>query len=251
VREPLLDLAQDLRTRYIGRSLHVHKTVPSTQDLARSLAEAGAPEGTVVVAEVQTAGRGRMGRLWVSPPGGLWMSVLLRPIAAPHEVPKVSLVGGVAVARAIERTCGLPAGLRWPNDVLVHRRKVAGVLAEAGPEALWIVLGIGVNANIEPQALPEGATSLLAELGRPVSLRALFSATCAELEKAYELFRGEGFGTILAWWRERSTTLRRRVRAHVASGTYEGVAEDVDEDGALLLRLPDGRRMRIVAGDVT
>jgi len=179
------------------------------------------------------------------------MSVLLRPIVAPHEVPKVSLLGGVAVARAIERTCGLPVGLRWPNDVLVHRRKVAGVLAEAGPEALWVVLGIGINANVDPQALPEGATSLLAELAQPVPLGALFGAVCSELEKAYELFRGEGFGTVLAWWRERSTTLRRRVRVYVASGTYEGVAEDVDEDGALLLRLPDGRRMRIVAGELT
>lgn len=247
----LQDLAQDLRTRYIGRPLHVHKTLPSTQDLARSLAEGGAPEGTVVVAEVQTAGRGRMGRVWVSPAGGLWMSVILRPIAAPDEVPKVGLVGGVAVARAIERTCGLRPGLRWPNDVLVNRRKVAGVLAEAGPKALWVVLGIGVNANVDPHALPEGATSLLAELGQPVPLRALFAATCSELEKAYELFRGEDFGTVLAWWRARSTTLGRRVRVHVASGTYEGVAEDVDADGALLLRLPNGHLKRIVAGEVT
>ncbi len=246
----LSDIRDRLRTRYVGQFLHVYAQVGSTQDIARTLAEQGAPEGTVVVAEVQTAGRGRLGRTWVSPKGGLYLSVLLRPIVGPHEVPKLSLVGAVAAARAVERTCGLPVGLRWPNDLVVNRKKVGGVLAEAGPDAWWVVLGIGLNVNIPTSVLPEGATSLEAEGRKPVDLEALFCAVCVELELAYELFRGEGFSTLLRWWRDRSTTLGRRVRVHVPSGTYEGLAEDVDEDGALLLRLPDGSVKRIVAGEL-
>jgi BirA family biotin operon repressor/biotin-[acetyl-CoA-carboxylase] ligase len=238
-----------LRTRYVGRSLHVFEVVSSTQDLARELAAAQAPEGAVVVAEVQTAGRGRLGRTWVSPRGGLYLSVVLRPPVSPPEVPKLSLVGGVAAARAIERACGLAVGLRWPNDLLVNRRKVGGVLAEAGPDARWVILGIGLNANVSSE-LPEGATSIAAELGTPVDLEDLFCAVCAELEVAYEAFRGDDFATVLRWWRDRTTTLGRRVRVHLPSGTYEGIAEAVDGDGALLLRLPDGSAMRIVAGEL-
>ncbi|MDR5709107.1 MAG: biotin--[acetyl-CoA-carboxylase] ligase [Armatimonadota bacterium] len=245
----LSKVAERLCTRYVGRSLHAFASVPSTQDVARELAAAAAPEGTVVVAEMQTAGRGRLGRTWVSPPGGLYLSVILRPLVSPPEVPKLSLVGGVAAARAIERACRLPVGLRWPNDLLVNRRKVGGVLAEAGPDAWWVILGIGLNANAVPD-LPEGATSLAAELGAPVDLEELFCAVCAELEVVYEAFRGDDFATVLRWWRERSTTLGRRVRVHLPSGTYEGIAEDVDGDGALLLRLPDGSAKRIVAGEL-
>ncbi|MCS7173302.1 MAG: biotin--[acetyl-CoA-carboxylase] ligase [Armatimonadetes bacterium] len=243
------ELRDRLRTRYIGRFLHTFERVSSTQDVARHLAIKGAPEGTVVVAEAQTAGRGRLGRTWISPPGGLYLSVVLRPLVSPPEVPKLSLVGGLSAARAIERVCRVAVGLRWPNDLVVNGRKVGGVLAEAGPDAWWVILGIGLNVHAVP-GLPEGATSLAAELGTPVDLGDLFCAVCAELEIVYEAFRGDDFATVLRWWRERSTTLGRWVRVYLPSGTYEGIAETVDEDGTLILRLPDGSAKRIVAGEL-
>ncbi len=240
----------DLRTRYMGRRIHWFEQVTSTNEVARQLADAGAPEGTAVVARTQTEGRGRLGRRWVSPPGGLWLSVVLRPLAAPHEVPRLGLAVGLACSRAVERSCGVQVGLRWPNDLVVHGRKVGGVLVESGPELRWVVVGIGINANVAQDLLPEGATSLQETTGAPVDRGQLLQALLAELELCYELFRGGDWATLLDWWRSRSTTLGRRVRVHVSSGVYEGVAEDVDEDGALVVRLPDGRRKRVVAGEV-
>ncbi|MDR5683121.1 MAG: biotin--[acetyl-CoA-carboxylase] ligase [Armatimonadota bacterium] len=245
------DVSAGLRTRYVGQRLRWFDTVGSTNDVARTLAYMGEPEGTVVVAQTQTAGRGRLGRRWVSPPGGLWFSVILRPIAAPHDVPLLGLAAAVAASRGIERACGVRVGLRWPNDLIVARKKVGGILAEAGPEIRWVVVGIGINANVEPDRLPEGATSLSAVVGEPVDRAALLRAILAELETAYEAFRGEARATLLGQWRERATTLGKRVRVDLPSGTYEGVAESVDEDGALILRLPGGRTKRIVAGEVT
>lgn len=251
--EPFLgnDVTTGLRTRYVGQRLRWFDTVGSTNDVARTLAWTGEPEGTVVVARTQTAGRGRMGREWVSPPGGLWFSVILRPIAAPHDVPLLGLAAGVAASRGIERACGVQVGLRWPNDLIVARKKVGGILAEAGPEIRWVVVGVGVNADPEPDLLPEGATSLSAVVGEPVDRAALLRAILTEIETWYEAFRGEDRATILRQWRERSTTLGKRVRVYLPSGTYQGVAEALDEDGALILRLPDGRTKRIIAGEVT
>lgn len=241
---------RNLGTRYVGRRVHWFEQVTSTNDVARSLAEQGAPEGTVVLARTQTEGRGRLGRRWVSPPGGLWLSVVLRPLAAPHELPRLALAVGVACSRAAERACGLSLGLRWPNDLVVEGRKVGGILVESGPEVRWVVVGVGINVAVAADQLPEGATSLEETVRGPVDRAALLQALLSELEIAYELFRGGDWATLLDWWRRRSTTLGRRVRVYLPSGVYEGVAEDVDEDGALVLRLPDGRRKRIVAGEV-
>jgi BirA family biotin operon repressor/biotin-[acetyl-CoA-carboxylase] ligase len=251
VTEAELQAVQDqLRTRYVGRRVHWFEQVSSTNDVARSLAEGGAPEGTTVLARTQTQGRGRLGRRWVSPPGGLWLSVVLRPIAAPHELARLGLAVGVACSRAVERCCGLRVGLRWPNDLVVQGKKVGGILLEAGPEGRWVVVGIGVNVHVPHEELPEGACSLHEVAASPVDRGALLQTLLAELELVYEVFRGGDWATLLQWWRGRSTTLGRRVRVHVTSGVYEGVAEDVDEDGALILRLPDGGRLRVVAGEV-
>ncbi len=246
----LEEVRRGLRTRYVGRRVHWFEQVTSTNDVARTLAEQGAPEGTVVVARTQTEGRGRLGRRWVSPPGGVWLSVVLRPIAAPYELPRLGLAVGVACSRAVERSCGVPVRLRWPNDLVVEGKKVGGVLVESGPEGRWVMVGVGINVAVEPGQLPEGAASLVEFAKGPVDRAALLQALLAELELVYELFRGGDWATLLQWWRQRSTTLGRRVRVHVASGVYEGTAEDVDEDGALVVRLPDGSRKRVVAGEV-
>jgi len=174
-----------------------------------------------VAARTQTEGRGRLGRRWVSPPGGLWLSVVFRPPAAPHELPRLGLGMGVACSRALERACGVRVGLRWPNDLVVEGRKVGGILVESGPEGRWLVVGIGVNVSVPADQLPEGAASV--EQVAPVDRAALLQALLVEVEMAYELFRGGDWATLLDWWRRRSTTLGRRVRVHVASGCTRGL----------------------------
>jgi len=247
-------VAEELDAGLIGRSLHWHATLPSTNEEAMRLAAVGAAEGTVVIAEEQTAGRGRRGRGWTSPAGGVWLSVVLRPALPVGGLPLIGLAAAVAAARAIQSAAGLRAKVKWPNDVLVGGAKVAGILTEAGPAAAWTVLGIGLNANVPaallPHATPYPVTSLLEQAGGPIDRGHLTVALLRELDHAYAVLRGNGRERVLAWWRECSDTLGRPVRVETMSRVVEGLAVDVDGDGALLLRTPRGIE-RIVAGDVT
>ncbi|MBM3451364.1 MAG: 2-amino-4-hydroxy-6-hydroxymethyldihydropteridine diphosphokinase, partial [Armatimonadetes bacterium] len=161
------------RTRYMGKPLHWLASTTSTNDEARRLAEAGAPEGTAVAARTQTAGRGRLGRSWTSPPGGLWVSVVLRPLIGLPDIPRLGLAVGVAVHRAIERVTGTRTGLRWPNDILLDGRKLGGILAETGPAARWVVVGVGLNTAVPRDLLPAAATSLQEATGTPPDNEAL------------------------------------------------------------------------------
>jgi BirA family biotin operon repressor/biotin-[acetyl-CoA-carboxylase] ligase len=248
-------LTENLGTRVIGRYVRWHDRLPSTNDLAMSLAEIQVPEGTVIVAEEQTAGRGRLGRPWVSPRGGVWLSVILRPRLALARGPLVGLAAAVAVARAIRITTGALARLKWPNDVLVNGRKVAGILVEAGPGGEWLVVGIGVNANVPRDALPEEpdrpATSLMEEVGAPVDRGVLVRTLFREFERLYDDLQADRTLAVLRRWREMADTLGRPVRVEMARGALEGIAADIGEDGSLLVRLRDGSLQRVVAGDVT
>jgi BirA family biotin operon repressor/biotin-[acetyl-CoA-carboxylase] ligase len=240
-------------TRLIGRYIRWHESLPSTNDLAMRLTEVPVPEGTVVVAEEQTAGRGRWGRTWVSPRGGVWLSVILRPGLPPDQVPLVGLAASTATARAIRETTGLLARVKWPNDVLVEEKKVVGVLTEATPGAEWVVVGIGINANVLPDALPQTeypATSLQALLGHPVDRELLLQAVLRALEGGYDLVKSGGVRATLRRWREMTDVLGRRVRVEMPSGRLEGIAEDIDDTGALLLRLENGRVQKVIAGDL-
>ncbi|MHB8730438.1 MAG: biotin--[acetyl-CoA-carboxylase] ligase [bacterium] len=245
----------------IGREIRWYDTLASTNELARREAGAGAAEGTVIVAERQTAGKGRLGRVWASPPGGLWLSIILRPQLPAAQTPLVGLAASAATAAAIEETTGLHARLKWPNDVLVDGRKAAGLLLEAGPvrrgtpAPAWLVAGIGINVNVAPEDLPPRprypATSLAAALGRPADRGRLLRALLRRLNRDYDALRAHGAEGILAQYRARSETLGRTVQVSTASETIEGLAYDVDGMGALLLRTPGGVERRIVAGDVT
>lgn len=248
-------IAENLGTRLIGRHIRWHDTLPSTNDLAASLAEIQVPEGTVIVAEEQTAGRGRLGRPWASPRGGIWLSVILRPQLPLPQAPLIGLAAATAVARAIRATTGLLARVKWPNDVLVEGRKVVGVLVEAGPGAEWVIVGIGINANVPRAALPEGtgypATSLEEVLGHPVDRGILVRALLRELERKYEALGAGGALPIVRTWREMADTLGRVVRAETGGAVLEGVAEDIDDSGALLVRGRDGTVHRVIAGEIT
>jgi BirA family biotin operon repressor/biotin-[acetyl-CoA-carboxylase] ligase len=251
-----LEIGPLLNTQDLGQTLHCSDELPSTNDRARELADAGASHGEVVVAESQSAGRGRRGRNWASPPGrNLYLSVILRPNLPPQRAPEITLVASVAACDAC-RKAGVEVGIKWPNDLLVGGRKVAGILTElsAEPDLVhWVVLGIGVNLNSGPGDFPAElrgqATSLSIERGQPVP-RALFAAALlSELEQWLDRHAAEGFGPIREAWRERSVTLGREVRVDAEGGEISGVAEDIDASGALLVRGKSGLA-RVVSGDV-
>jgi len=251
-----LELRPLLNTHDLGQVLHCREDLPSTNDLAKELAEQGAAHGEVVVAERQTAGRGRRGRSWSSPAGkNLYLSVVLRPDLPPQRAAELTLVASLAVCDAC-RQAGVDAAIKWPNDVLVGGRKVAGILTElaAEPDEVhWVVVGIGVNLNASrddfPDELRETASSLALERGQPVP-RALFTAALLSLlEQWLDRHAEEGFAAVRQAWRERSATLGREVRVEAGGAEVGGVAEDLDETGALLVR-GEGGLVRVVAGDV-
>lgn len=241
-----------LETKFVGRAVIVHPSLASTNAEAKKIAPS-AEEGTVVIAEVQTAGKGRMKRSWRSPKGGLWMSVIVKPKIPPSQAFRVNIAASVAVARALEALYALEVMIKWPNDLLVGDKKVSGILMEIGAEMdllEYAVVGIGINANIDPDSLPEEwkATSISAELGREVLLVELVSRVLKEAERCFEDVTAS-FDLIYEEWSDRSTTLGRRVRITTRSGEFEGRAEALEADGALLVRRDDGQLERVVAGD--
>jgi BirA family biotin operon repressor/biotin-[acetyl-CoA-carboxylase] ligase len=252
-------LQEGLRTKRLGRSVFFSSVVGSTNEWAKELAAYGAAEGTVAVAETQTCGRGRLGREWVSPKGGLWFSVVLRPELKPVEAVGLVFVSGLAVADVLRELYGLKSETKWPNDVLVNGRKVCGILTEMntiGEKVNYVIVGIGVNANFDvekvfPEELRVIATSLENELGRKVKLEELFKALLEKLENFYELFMKEGFDPILKEWKKYAGFLGCQVE--VASGIekWVGLALDVENDGALIMRLEDGTVKRVFVGDAT
>ncbi|MCL5734691.1 MAG: biotin--[acetyl-CoA-carboxylase] ligase [Actinobacteria bacterium] len=247
-------VAPIIRTRCFGRHLVCLDATSSTNNVARAMALEGAPEGTLVLAEEQRAGRGRLGRRWLAPPGGcLLMSLLLRPPIPPSEAFALTILAGTATARAVERATGLPCQLKWPNDVLVRGRKMAGILCEmsaTGDRLDWAVLGIGLNVNLDPALYPEiaaTATSVSHELGRSLPRLLLLATLLDELEADYFRFLRDGLAAIRSEWRRRLATLGQWVS--VEDGAHYGLAEDVDETGALLLRQSDGTLVRVTVGD--
>jgi BirA family biotin operon repressor/biotin-[acetyl-CoA-carboxylase] ligase len=259
------DIAPDaiekhLRTQRIGRPLEVLAEVGSTNDVALAAARRGEREGLAVVADLQTEGRGRRGRRWVSPPGvGLYLSVLLRPILPPRRAPLISLAAGVAVAEGIVQVAGLSPRLKWPNDVQLGGKKVAGILAELaadGDVVGHIVLGIGLNLNHQAADFPEEvrgeATSLFLESGCVYDRGSVASAVLNALDRWYLTFCGAEFPTILEAYRRRSATLGRPVEVLEGDGgRWRGEAVDLDPEGALLVRDEKGKIHLVVAGDVS
>ena len=249
-----LDLAavdRLLRTEVIGRRITCLATTASTMDVARQEAIAGAPHGAVVIAEEQTAGRGRFGRRWVSPAGkNLYLTLILRPDAG--RLRALSMVVPLAVCRAVEAVTPLRPVIKWPNDVLVGERKLAGVLIEgesSGADLIYALAGIGLNVNdpIDDPEIAGIATSLIRELGKETSRETVLAALLNELEDAYSAPPDDVYNG----WRSRIATLGQSVRLTFRDDVYEGLAEDVDSEGSLVLRLTDGTRRTFEAGEVT
>lgn len=244
-------IMKGLQTLTIGRSVHVFESVESTNDTARGLAEQGAPHGTVVIAHGQRRGRGRQGRAWASPPGGLWLSVVLRPRQPMAQWPRLAFATAVGIASAMERQLGIRVGLKWPNDFMLDGRKLGGVLLEAAPS--YVIVGVGLNINIPTDAFPAHlsavATSFEASQGHSADLVALTQETLRQLESTYATVETDAH-IIMEQWRARSVTIGTPIRIVGPADAYEGIAEGIDDDGGLLLRTETGLR-RLVAGDVS
>lgn len=249
-----------LRTRCLGRKVIHLPSTTSTQDEARRRAEQGAPEGLLVIAEEQTRGRGRFQRSWVAPRGAaLLLSLVLRPPLA--VLPRIHMIASLGAVRAVRRACSLDAAIKWPNDVQIGGRKVAGILVDAALTAgsvEHVVVGIGLNVSFDPAEYPEIAgiaTSLSVEAGRPVDRLETLSALLTEVEELYETAKMGEFP--FAEWKGILSTLGNRVRVTWPGGAgagpevHEGIAEDVTDDGALLLRTAGGSLVPLVAGEVS
>lgn len=238
-------------TKKTGKKICHFKELGSTNDKAKELALRGAEDGTVVVAEMQKSGRGRLGRTWISPQGGVYLSIILRPA---RDAPclgyaQLTLMGAVAVARAIKKLYGLDARIKWPNDVMLDGKKVCGIVAEASAESGrtgFVIIGIGINADTEPKEFPEElrstATSLCCYV--KVSKEELIRVLLEE----FDLLYSGGFDMKL--WRKLSDTLGKNVRVETLREVFSGRALDVDEDGALLVEKENGTLQKVVAGDV-
>ncbi len=256
LRESILE---GLDTKLVAQNLVFYQTTTSTNELAKTLASQGAVEGTVIVADTQTGGKGRRGRSWTSPAGqGLWMSVVLRPQLKPSEASKLTLLAAVAVVKAINRVCGLQVGIKWPNDIVYEGKKLAGILLEMSTiqgGIQYLVIGIGINVNIPlgkfSLELQDRASSLLQVSGQLVDRTALLQALLQELELAYLQLNCGQFELVLTDWREASVTLGQEVQVEDASELYLGTALDIDEQGALLLRLQNGEAVKVLSGDIS
>ena len=253
------EISNGLETKTIGCRIICHEEIDSTNNAAKRLAREGAAEGTVVVAESQTGGKGRLERQFFSPKGkGIWFSVVLRPKFLPQEAPKCTLMAAVAVARAMTEF-GLKPGIKWPNDLLYDNKKLVGILTEMSAEMdgiNYIVIGTGINVNIAPEEFPEElrsvATSMSQMKGENLPRVKFLQAVLRALDDLYAKVQTEGFAPVLKEWRQYSITLGQEVKViGVRDGeVYYGKAVDIDDEGALLVDTAAGRQ-RVLAGDVS
>jgi BirA family biotin operon repressor/biotin-[acetyl-CoA-carboxylase] ligase len=245
-------------TRVMGREIHVFQETTSTNDVAGRLARGGAAEGAVVFAEAQSKGRGRLGRAWISPAGkGLWFTVLLRPDIAPGRATQLTVAAATALTRAIAVQTGIVPEIKWPNDILIRGRKVAGILTEMNAELDHVkdlLLGIGMDVNLKtgdfPASLRKMATSLQIETGQKVNRSELAVVILRELDHDYDLVKRGQFEVLAEQWQERCSTLGCQVCIRMGDRFIRGRAEAMDDDGALLVRGQHGHLERIIGGDV-
>ena len=249
-----------LKTQSFGHSLEIYETIDSTNSRAKKLALDGAPEGTIVVADTQSAGRGRMDRTWISPAKkGLWLSIILTPPIKPQRAPELTVLAAIATVRALEDFIGLSASIKWPNDIVINGKKLCGILAEiqAEPDVInSVVMGIGINVNMQredfPDELKDLATSLFIEKDKVFSRRELLSVLLENLEKIYyEYLKSDDLGPFLDFYKSCSVTLGRNVKVAERASSFECFAFDIHKDGALLVRLNDGSTRKILSADVS
>ncbi len=247
------------KTKVVGRDIRVFQETTSTNNVVEKLARDEVKEGVVVFAESQTKGRGRLGRKWISPARkGLWFSVLLRPKLRPQETTQLTVASATALFRAIREVTGISTEIKWPNDILIRGKKVAGILTELNAEldrVKYVIIGIGVDVNLGAGDLPADvrklATSLKIEAGKNLDRAELAVQILRELDRGYERVCSGQFEAVANEWEKNCSTLGHRVAIQIGGRKISGRAESLDEDGALLLRTEHGHLERIIGGDVT
>ncbi len=252
------DIQNAISTERIGKKIHWFETLSSTNIQAHEIARQGAAEGEIIVAEEQTQGKGRAGRSWVSPPYlNLYLSLILRPTLPPSCTPQITLMSAVALAETLQSFITAPPEIKWPNDILVEGKKIAGILTESCCEAhgvVYVVVGIGVNLNYSreqmPKAIQNQATSFLILDQKPMDRIAFTSRLIQDLDRCYGILAGKGFADIAKRWESFFRLRGRQVRVDMPDGVVQGKAMGIDTDGALILEGEGGHRERILAGDV-
>jgi len=250
-----LEVARNLNTKFIGKKIYYFDYLSSTMDLAMQLGMDGAVSGTLVLAESQTKGRGRLGRGWFSPKyKGIYLSLILRPKILPSACPVLTLMSAVSICEAIKEILDLDVQIKWPNDVLIHNKKIAGILTEMNAEVdkvNFVVIGLGLNVNNDKKSLIAQATSLKEQQGAEISRVALLQEILRRIESNYLLLEAKGSSEIINKWRNFTLTLGTRVKVDYQNKHIEGQTIDIDADGALLIRKDSGLIQKISSGDVT
>lgn len=264
VFRPDLLLPQEIKnglfTDYIGQKIFYFPELESTNIIAKEKylrKEEGVNEGTVIIAERQSAGKGRLGRRWFSPVGGIWLSIILYPQLSPSYIPRMTLMTAIAIVKAIERCAQIKAQIKWPNDILINEKKVCGILTEMSAELdmiNWVVVGIGINANINqgefPKDIKDSSTSLKEVLGEKISRVRLVQIFLEEFEKYYERLKRKEFSSVLKEWKSYSHTLRKKIKIDIGEKIITGEAIDINEEGALIFKKEDGELVKIISGTI-
>ncbi|MDD5128958.1 MAG: biotin--[acetyl-CoA-carboxylase] ligase, partial [Candidatus Omnitrophica bacterium] len=249
-----LEITHGLNTKFIAKKIHYFDYLVSTMDLAMQLGIQSAANGTLVLAESQTKGRGRLGRNWFSPKyKGIYLSLILRPKIPPSASPVLTLLSAVSICEAVKKVGGLDAQIKWPNDIFINNKKIAGILTELNAEVdkvNFVVIGIGLNVNNDKSALIAQATSLKEQLGQSISRVGLLQELLRRIESNYSLLEDRGSKVIIDKCRSFSLTLGRRVKIYCQDKHIEGAAIDIDQDGALLIRKDSGLMQKVFSGDV-
>lgn len=250
------EIKRGLKTNFIGHDIHYFNEVDSTNEVAKYLAEEGAEDGTVVVAEIQNKGKGRRGKTWISPPGGIWMSVILRPEIPPHRASQLTLVTGVVVAKTIKEELNIDVGIKWPNDILIGNKKVSGILTEVNAtldKVNYLVVGIGIDMNVDvpmlPSDLQKGATSLKNELDTEINGALLVQRFLLNFENLYNDFKDGKFPEILDEWRAMSSTIGTSVEVRTRGKRVQGYAVGINKEGILIIEMEDGSLRKMISGE--
>ncbi len=254
------EIQRGLSTNYIGKEIYYFPELKSTNIMAKEKAlhrAEGIDEGTLIIAERQSAGKGRLGREWFSPAGGIWLSIILYPQLSPSYISRITLMTAVAVVKAIKICTQIKSQIKWPNDILINEKKVCGILTEMSAELdiiNWVVVGIGINVNIDhrefPEDIQENTISLKETSGKEISRVKLAQTFLQEFEKYYEILKRREFSSILKEWKLYSHTLGRKIRVDMGERIITGEAVDINEEGALILKKEDGELVEIISGTI-
>lgn len=253
------EVHKKLHTQIFGRNLRYFEHIPSTNSVGKQLCSEGDPKklhGTVIIAEEQTGGVGRMGRIWISPSGGIWITIILKPQVPVDHIFMITMAGSVAVARAIRKEFEIGALIKWPNDIFIGKKKIGGLLLEMAAEAdtvHYCLLGIGIDVNNPVKDftadLQRDITSISAEIGHEVDRASFLARILREFENRYQLVESGEYDAITQEWKSLSATLENRVQIRTLKNSFEGEAIDIDEFGALIVRKDNGKLERVIAGD--